>query len=241
MKPKIGINLDVREEATTRYSVNRAYVQAVIKAGGIPVLLPPMKDSLLKKFLKELDGVLLIGGRDYSPELFGEAASNTVVRLAKEREEFDLRLCRRVVKKTNLPVLGICGGMQLMNVAMGGTLHQDIEEVFPGQGVMHRDRSGSRAASHLVTFASGTQFAEIYGELSIDTVSSHHQVVKDLADGFVAAGFSPDGLVEAMYHGSRPFTLGVQYHPEQDFEGNRALFKALIKASKQKGCSKRKK
>lgn len=233
MKPKIGINLDVRREATTRYSVNRAYVQAIIKAGGIPVLVPPMEDRLLKAFVRELDGFVLIGGRDYSPELFGEEPSDTVVRLEPEREEFDLRLCRYLLTKTKLPILGICGGMQLLNIACGGTLCQDIEEAFPGQGTLHRNTSKNpTATAHPVEFLAGTVLRKIYRKKVIDSVSSHHQVVDRLADCFVAEGFSPDGLIEGMSHKRRPFTVGVQYHPEQDYETNKKLFRALIKAAR---------
>lgn len=232
MKPKIGINLDVRQEATTRYSVNRAYVQAVIKAGGIPVLLPPMNDRQMKAFVKELDGLLLIGGRDYSPELFGEIPSPTVVRLDPEREDFDLRLCRHVIKNTKLPVLGICGGMQLINIALGGTLIQDIEEMLPGLGNNHRDKTKTPTATqHDVEFLTGATLTRIYGRRKIKVISSHHQAVKELARGFVAEGFSADGLIEGMSHNKRPFTIAVQYHPEVDFETNKRLFRALVKAS----------
>lgn len=232
MKPKIGINLDVRQEATTRYSVNRAYVQAVLNAGGVPVLLPPMKDRQMKAFVKELDGLLLIGGRDYSPELFGETPSSTVVRLEPEREEFDLRLCRYVLKHTKLPVLGICGGMQLLNIALGGNLLQDIEESLPGLGANHRDKTKNPTATeHDVDFLVGAMLTTIYGKRKIRVVSSHHQALKDLAAGLIAEGYSPDGIVEAVVHATRFFTVAVQYHPEQDYETNKRLFRAFVKAS----------
>ena len=152
--------------------------------------------------------------------------------LEPEREEFDLRFCRYLLKRTNMPILGVCGGMQLLNIALGGNLHQDIDEAFPGLGINHRQTDKPMAVRHPVQFRSGSKLAKIYGRLKVETVSSHHQVVNELGEGLVAEGFSADGFIEGFSHSRKHFVVGVQYHPEQDIKPHLRLFRALIKAGK---------
>jgi len=235
MKPKIGLNLDVEQTKTTVYRINRAYVQAIIQAGGTPLIIPPCSDRQMKAYLKEVQAMLLIGGRDYTPERYGKQEDATVKPLHPEREEFDFRLGRFVLTKTDLPVLGICGGMQWINIFYGGSLHVDIEATFPGLGLQHRTIEHIPAAQHPVLVTKSSQLMGIYRRKVIPrVVSSHHQSIDQLGEGLSIEGLSPDGIVEAIAHTQRPFTVGVQWHPEQDFTSNKPLFKAFIRAARQK-------
>jgi putative glutamine amidotransferase len=233
MKPKIGINFDVDQKKTTVYKVNRAYVQAIIEAGGEPVLIPPCSDAQMKRYCKGLKGLLLIGGPDYRPERYGKPTDATVSPVHPEREDFDFRLGRHVLENTDIPVLGICGGMQWLNIFYGGSLHVDIESAFPGLGLSHRSALQIPASEHPVNVFSRTQLMRIYRRKLIPRVlSSHHQAVDLLGEDLVVEALSPDGIIEAIAHRKRPFTIGVQWHPEQDYQGNKRLFKAFIKAAR---------
>lgn len=232
MKPKIGINLDVDHKKTTVYKVNRAYVQAIIAAGATPVIIPPCSNALLHSYAKDLQGLLLIGGPDYSPERYGKLSDATVHPLHPEREEFDFRLGSYILTKTNIPVLGICGGMQWLNIFYGGSLHVDVEAAFPGLGLKHRSLEQIPAAEHPVNVLSGSQLMSIFRRKVIASVlSSHHQAVDQLGQDLLIEGYSPDGIVEAIAHSKRPFTIGVQWHPEQDYQRNKRLFSAFVKAA----------
>jgi putative glutamine amidotransferase len=233
MKPKIGINLDVNESNTTVYKVNRAYVAAILQAGGTPVIIPPCNNAQMRAYVRDLDGLLLIGGRDYTPDRYGKHSDPSVNPLHPEREEFDFRLGSYVLTKTNIPVLGICGGMQWLNIFYGGSLHVDIESAFPGLGLNHRTIQHIPAAAHPVNVAARSLLMSIYRrKVILKVVSSHHQSSDKLGQDIVAEGMSPDGIVEAIAHTKRPFTIGVQWHPEQDYQANKRLFKAFIRAAR---------
>jgi len=233
MKPKIGINLDVDEGKTTVYKVNRAYVAAILLAGGTPVIIPPCSNAQMKAYVRDLDGLLLIGGRDYAPGRYGKESSPAVTPLHPEREEFDFRLGKYVLEETDLPVLGICGGMQWLNIFYGGSLHVDIEAAFPGLGLSHRTIQHIPAADHPVLVKSGSGLMKIYRRKIIpSTVSSHHQSIDILGHGLEIDGVAPDGIIEAIRHMTRYFTVGVQWHPEQGYEANKRLFKAFIRAAR---------
>jgi putative glutamine amidotransferase len=232
MKPRIGINLDVDQAKTTHYKVNRAYVQAILSAGGIPVIIPPCDDKQMRAYVKEMDAMLLIGGRDYSPESYGKVRDNTVTPLHPEREEFDNRLGAYILTKTKLPVLGICGGMQWLNIFYGGSLHVDVNAAFPGLGQNHRTVVHIPAASHPVQVASGSNLMRIYRRRLIESVvSSHHQSIDRVAQDLVTEGLAPDGIIEAVAHRRRPWTIGVQWHPEQGYASSKRLFRAFLKAA----------
>ncbi len=133
-KPRIAINLDVSRGKTTVYQFNRAYINAILLAGGIPVVVPPTKQRDMVSILATCDGVILVGGPDYNPRLYGENPSAAIAPLDQEREEFDLRFVKHLVNRTRLPILGICGGLQLLNIHFGNQLappgHQNPGERF---------------------------------------------------------------------------------------------------------------
>jgi putative glutamine amidotransferase len=234
MKPLIGINLDIQAGPPQVARVRTNYYDAILAAGGIPVLVPPMPDSDLDELMPKLSGILLIGGLDYSPSLYGEQPCQTFKPVHEEREEFDLRLVRRAMHGgRDLPVLGICGGCQVLNIGLGGSLIQDIDLHIPGSSVDHRtpDDDQSEVHKHTIELEDGTRLASIYKLRRLDVVSAHHQAVKTLGRGLRACARAEDGIIEALEAPERRFTVGVQWHPERDFVSNQALFTEFISES----------
>ncbi len=231
-KPLIAVNLDIDRGKTTNYKLNRAYIQAILAVGALPVIIPPMKQKDMIAMLAACDGILLIGGPDYNPERYGETACSQISPLDPEREEFDFRLVEYVIERTNMPVLAICGGMQLLNIYFGGSLHQHIETSFPGQGETHRSTIVQPHASHPVDLVKGLRLRKIYRKAIVPTVSSHHQSVKVLGQGLTLEAIACGSeIVEAFSGPGRRYLIGVQWHPEQDFAANKLLFRSLIAAA----------
>ncbi len=230
MKPIIGINLDIEQGPPPVASVQLNYYEAVQRAGGIPIMLPPMPDSDLDALLSQIHGLLLIGGLDYSPDLYGESTHASCELLDPARQEFDLRLAQRAIDKTKLPVLGICGGCQLLNISLGGTLIQDIRTEHPHSTVPHTKPNGWREgfARHTVLIDRESLLGKIYGAELVDVTTSHHQAIKALGSGLRVTARAEDGVIEAVEMENRHFTVGVQWHPERDFEGNERLFKEFV-------------
>lgn len=237
-KPIIGLNVDVDVTKPEQVRVARAYYEAVEKAGGIAVLIPPSKPAAMRRILDRLDGVLLIGGRDYNPELYGSKTDETVALLHPDRVAFDLALAKEAIKR-NLPVLGICGGLQLINIALGGSLIIDIPNHLASlancavkPNIKHRANEGEPRAMHPATIVRDSLLFPVYGLTVAQTVSSHHQAVLQLGRWLKATAHAADGIIEAIEHRRKRFVVGVQWHPERDFAGNRRLFKAFIMACK---------
>jgi putative glutamine amidotransferase len=195
----------------------RSYVDAVQRAGGLAVLLPP--DSQLvqepAQALELIDGLLLAGGADIDPASYGQPAHAETQDSVPERDAFEIALTRAAID-LDLPVLGICRGMQLINVALGGTLTQHLPEHLGHQ--QHRRVVGSFDGSdHDVDVADGTLAGRVVGAARHGTKSHHHQGVDRLGDGLRVSATSPfDGLIEAVELPQRAFVLGVQWHPEAD-------------------------
>ncbi len=248
MKPVIGLNVDVNVQNPLDVKVGRRYIEAITKAGGVPLLLPPVTDDDdLDRLLSLVNGVVLIGGLDYSPLLYGEAQDPTVKTLHPDREKFDLRLIDKLLqgkgkrKKKKKPLLPICGGLQLLNIALGGTLFQDLETKQAGLGDTHRPKAKdattpSTAARdyphHPVNLVDGTRLSKIFGTPTLKPVlSSHHQAVNRLGEGLVVNARADDGVVEGIELTNHPFAVAVQWHPEAHPEDSMPLFQALIRAS----------
>lgn len=235
MKPFIGINLDIQVQGHKQEAVIQSnYFNAVLKAGGIPVLVPPMPDAELNELLAKLDGIMLIGGSDYSPSLYGEEQNPTVVLMQKVREDFDMRLAHKALNDMSIPVLGICAGCQVLNIAGGGSLCQDIPGEFPQSHVMHKAQDGCWEIGfnkHVVKLSPQSKLATIYGVDTIDVPTSHHQSVSKPASAFHPIAFAEDGVIEGIENPEKPFLIGVQWHPERDFDTNRRLFEAFIAAA----------
>lgn len=236
MKPVIGINVDVTEGPPEEARVQALYFDAVRKAGGVPLLIPPMPDADLKIALERLDGLMLIGGYDYCPSKYGENLDEETkaklnVELAHERrQDFDFTLMGLALQKQALPILGICAGAQLLNVELGGTLITDILHELPESNVLHASKNGWQDGfkRHEVVLEEKSAIAAIYKSTRIDVPTSHHQAVDKPGRGLTIAARADDGVIEAVELEGRKFVIGVQWHPERDFEGNRSLFEAFI-------------
>lgn len=233
MKPLIGINLDVQGGIPPQASIQSTYFEAVQRAGGIPILLPPMPDSDLDVVLRSLNGLMLIGGLDYCPEKYGEQSNELVELCDPQREDFDFRLIDWTISHTDIPILGICAGAQLLNITLGGTLILDINSELPDTDVVHTKNEGwqPNPHKHYVTLDENSQLAKIYKESRINVPTSHHQAVKKIGLGLVAAAHAEDGIIEAIELKGRPFTIGVQWHPERDYEGSAGLFEQFIQSA----------
>lgn len=193
----------------------RSYIDAVTRAGGLPLVVPPVSGIDPGALLDALDGVILIGGADLDPASYGAAAHPTTTGTNAERDAFEIALTRAAWDR-ELPYLGICRGMQVMNVAAGGTLIQHLPEDVGHED--HRRALGTfEDADHDVVLEPGSLAAQAAGEEHHATKSHHHQGVERIGDGLVVTGRAPqDDLPEALERPGGAFTLGVQWHPEAD-------------------------
>jgi putative glutamine amidotransferase len=222
-RPVIGI-ADTYRDGTCY--VSRTYIEAVLKAGGIPVVMPLIRDdSLIVELLKSIDGIIFPGGGDFDPAYYKEKPIAQMGSINAPRDTFEIRLLH-LASENNIPVLGICRGLQLINITFGGSLYQDLPAQYYDKSVAHRQKSSSNEPSHSVIVEDSTVFSKIVGDKILMVNSSHHQAVKRLADGFTISGRSADGIVEAMEKiDSANWILGVQFHPEQLVNKDKTLLK----------------
>ena len=222
-RPVIGI-ADTYKDKTS--SVPRTYVDAILKAGGIPIIVPLMRDdAVLLELLKSVDGLIFAGGGDFDPAYYHEKPIPQMGSINAPRDTFEIRLLH-LAAKNGVPVLGICRGMQLINIAFGGSLYQDIPAQYYDKSVKHRQKNPVDGPAHSVIVEDNTVFSKIVGDKILMVNSAHHQAVKQLANGFTISGKSADGLPEAMEKiDSENWILGVQFHPEQLVDEDKTLLK----------------
>jgi putative glutamine amidotransferase len=213
-----------------------SYVQAVVAAGGLPVLIPlGLQEAELLAILQRVDGVLLPGGGDIDPELYAGMNNHTTLwGIDADRDRVEVVVARQAVQQQK-PLLAICRGHQLLNVALGGSLYEDVHSLAPS--LVKHDNYRVRPRNYLahdVTIAADSLLAQQLGCTETAVNSLHHQAIRDLAPALTAVATAPDGLIEAVEVHSHPFAIGVQWHPENLIEDDPAmlnLFKGFITAA----------
>lgn len=235
--PRIGITGTTRQfDGAPRSAVNAAYVQAVLRTGGIPLILPPViRSEHVPTVVDALDGVLLSGGEDIDPKYFNEAPHPKLGSVDPERDRFEFAILKEAWER-RMPVLAICRGIQVVNVAFGGSLWQDIPSQRPSD-IAHNPRTPRDQRAHAVSLTPGSRAARALGGTQIEVNSFHHQSLKDLAPGFAVTGVAPDGEIEAIEStGDAPWLLAVQWHPEEfhrhDVAPDHGLFGAFLEATR---------
>ncbi|HWW63098.1 MAG TPA: gamma-glutamyl-gamma-aminobutyrate hydrolase family protein [Thermoanaerobaculia bacterium] len=231
-KPIIGIGSDVRSPEGKRESAFTylTYVESLRRAGAVPVLVPPQPENAAD-IIEGLDGILLAGGDDCDPQVYGEERHPTVEPMDPRRQNNDLTLAR-AARERGIPTLGICLGLQVMNIAAGGTLMQDIDSAMETE-IQHASKPEDRAR-HDVIVEKGTRLSGIVGERELNVNSSHHQAIKGVGDGLRITALAPDGVVEGLEDPRHPFYVGVQWHPE-DMRGEdsaSSIFRAFVDAAR---------
>jgi putative glutamine amidotransferase len=240
-KPRIGITLDSVDPAQQPegswyhlepwYALRYRYVEAVEQAGGIPLNLS-YHQALVDDYVDALDGLLITGGGfDVDPALYGINERHPTVTVKPDRTAFEYALCRAFLAAKK-PILGICGGMQLLNVACGGTLHQHVPEVRRSEGtepVEHSPKIRAFLTAHDVQIIKGTRLSMLYPDTSCAVNSVHHQAVDRIGQDLRLSATADDGIVEAIESTIHPFVVGIQWHPEfliHDLDKN--IFNAFI-------------
>jgi len=233
-KPLIGLTSSriLNSDGLPTFAVNEPYARSVSMAGGIPILIPlnignPDLDMLLGK----LDGIIFTGGYDIDPTKYGGQPNRKVTHIDQERDETEIYLVQAMVER-NKPFLGICRGLQVINVAMGGSLYEDLPEQFPGDTLHDNHHKPRDFLAHAVKVESGSRLAQILSQEEVKVNSLHHQGIRKLGSHLRPTAYSPDGLVEAFELPGSKYGLAVQWHPEelQAHEAQRLLFQAFVHA-----------
>lgn len=225
-KPLIGLSVNRSGQDGSRLS--GTYVNAVIKAGGTPVIIPLTNDGLiLSGILDHLDGTIMTGGEDVAPEFYGEERMEQLGTVDSVRDVYDLMLIKMITDR-NIPLLGICRGEQLINVAFGGSLYQDIPTQHPSE-IKHSQNVSGWIATHKITVDSQSLLREIIGEDTLSVNSFHHQAVKTVAPGFRVTAWAADSIPEAIESISGRPILAVQFHPEGLIAGGNTVALRIVK------------
>lgn len=225
---RIVIGLTPQGDGNKGYNISPDFIRALNSLGAIAITLPSITDDdeLLRDALALCDGIVFTGGPDVRPSLFGEDIIPSCGAINDERDAFEIKLYKMAMA-ADKSILGVCRGVQVMNIAEGGNIYQDIYSQS-GTRLVHHTLDGERAF-HNVRLTDNNALHKIkFSAESFIVNSYHHQSVKDLADGYEAFAYSDDGLIEAIYMPSRRFVAGVQWHPEKRFEGDINSFRILI-------------
>lgn len=235
MKPIIGISSQYGYESRkTLNKINYTYIDSVVQAGGIPFIIPVLEDRKdINRYIESIDGLILTGGEDISPLLFGEEPIKETKNICYNRDRMELALFNQAYKK-DLPVLGICRGLQLINTALDGTLYQDINSQIK-DSLGHISTYNIDGGYHSIKIKKDTILFDIFKEEKINVNSQHHQSIKDLGRNLRINALSSDGIVEGAESTNSKFVLGVQFHPEAMINKHREfldIFDYFIKACK---------
>ena len=235
-RPRIGITPDVSVSNGTNEPVTilqERYARAVEHAGGVPLIVPPLPSSrTVRGMIESLDGLVVSGGNfDIHPKFYGERPIAALGRIKEERTEFELGLIALALAR-DMPLLGICGGAQAINVALGGSLYQDIDTQYP-ERIEHQRSHLKDRGGHTVAIHERTRLRKIVGKPLLEVNTTHHQAVKTPGKKLVVNATAEDGIVEGIESAAHRFVVGVQWHPEflvHHDAAQRRIFAAFIKA-----------
>lgn len=233
---RIGITCDFetivdrRGCSSPRYVLSETYSSAVERAGGQPLLLTHLAPEAVPGILELFDGIVISGGEaDVPPSFYGEETRPATCTPREQRSSFERALARAAIRR-GTPLLGVCGGMQLLNVALGGSLYQDLSELN-GCGE-HRQPHDKSKPQHFVNLAADSKLRLLTGCERLAVNSTHHQMVRRLGEGLIATAQADDGVIEGLELSSHPFVIGVQWHPEAMVEAEQgAIYRGLIEAA----------
>jgi putative glutamine amidotransferase len=233
--PLIGLTLDSEPAGGWSkmpwYAIRQNYFGAIAEAGGLPVALPHLPE-LAESYLERIDALVVTGGAfDIDPALFGATLRHATVSLKEARTQFELAVLQGALAR-DMPVLGICGGQQLLNVALGGTLIQHIPDAVP-EALAHEQPNPRTEAGHSVAVAAGSLLHRVVGGTAMAVNSAHHQAALAVGAGVTISARAPDGVIEAIEDARKRFCLGVQWHPEYHVDpADHRIFHALIAAAR---------
>ena len=235
MRPKIGITSWHHRDDDERWdAVLEGYPRAVVEAGGLPLILPitHAEPTLVEAYLEAINGLIMTGGADIHPSFYGQIVLERCGEIDEERDRFEMELVH-AARNRGLPLLGICRGLQVLNVALGGSLYQDLSYRKETDPAHQSPRELRRKSVHRVALVEGSRLAEILGVRELDVTSTHHQIIRDLAPDLTVNAVAPDGVIEGI-EGEGHFLLAVHWHPERmaaRHPEQLALFRALVEAA----------
>lgn len=228
---RIGITTYGRENG--HFVLPVEYVDSVRRAGGVPILLPP-GEGRPREWFRAVDALIVAGGGDLDPRCYGGKPHETIYNVDAERDATDLEIVRDLLA-SDLPAFCVCRGMQVMNVALGGTLIEHLPDEV-GERVAHR-LPPREQVRHAVTIAGDSLLGSVSTALEVETVSWHHQAIRELGEGLEVVARAPDGVIEAVQYARHPWLLAVQWHPElsaADDPSQQGLFDALVREAQRR-------
>ena len=238
MKPIIGILGPVDDDGSI--NLLHTYSAAIEKAGGVPILLPfTENEETLSEYVSACDGFLFSGGVDVEPKRFGEETKSECGKIQLKRDQLEFSIFK-IAFESKKAILGICRGAQVINVALGGTLYQDIPTEIKTD-ILHRQSEPRNMPSHSVNILADTPLMELIGKERMTANSFHHQAIKALGEGLLVMALADDAIIEAVYHNDYPYLLAYQWHPERLCDtdtDNMKIFTSFIKAASKKGETK---
>lgn len=230
IKAVIGVSSNIKEDLL---SVPMSNVRAITQFGGVPIVLPNLVGDKITEIANTINGLLLTGGGDIDPTLFGEEPLPGLGNIVPERDLFEMALVQKMLE-LNKPVLGICRGAQIMSIAMGGDMYQDIYSQKDGPLLQHDQQAPNWHGSHFVEVTEGSLLRKIVGMDKFKVNSYHHQALRSMPAGFIVSGVASDGVIEAFESTKHLFVMGIQWHPEslltKGDASSCAIFQAFMNA-----------
>lgn len=238
MKPIIGVTASL-ELGRDDYGIELADTEAIVAAGGLPVMLPHLTQQQdIDELAERIDGLFLAGGYDIDPTLFNEEPHPNLGVIIPSRDAFELALTKKIMA-LNKPILGVCRGAQILNIAVGGDMYQDITTQATGDLLQHQQKAPRFHGSHYVEVTEGSLLQQVTGATRIKVNSRHHQANRKVPAPFIISGVSSDGIVEAVECTQHHFVLGVQWHPENmarvEDAASKGIFAGFIEACREEG------